>query len=62
MTILDPLIDMIVEKVNFLTESNVQQTIGPICKVLNRRLDVIEAVLRDECESEEDDGGPFARG
>ena len=58
-TYLDPLLDMLIAKVNFLTDSNVQNTIGPICKVLNCRLDVIEAVLRDECE---DTGGPLAQG
>ena len=56
-TFLDPLLDMLIAKVNFLTDSNVQGTAGPICKVLNCRLDVIEAVLRDECEDEEDTGG-----
>ena len=59
LTHLDPLLDMIIAKVNFLTDSNVQNTIGPICKVLNCRLDVLEAVLRDECE---DTGGPLAQG
>ena len=39
-----------------------QSTLGPIRNVLNCRLDVIEAVLRDECENEEDAGGPLAQG
>ena len=59
--ILDPLIDMIIEKVNYLTDSNVQKTIGPITKALNCRLDIMEAILRDECE-DEDAGGPQAQG
>ena len=60
-TFLDPLLDRLIAKVSFLTDSNVQNTIGPIFKVLNSRLHVIEAVP-DECEDEEDTGGPLAQG
>ena len=56
MTILDPMIDMVIEKVNALTESNVKNMLAPICKGLNCRIDIIETVLRDECESEEEAG------
>ena len=61
-TYLDPLLDILIAKVNLLTESNVQNTIGPICKVLNSRLDLIEAVLRDECENKEDTSGRLHKG
>ena len=56
MIILDPMIDKVVEKINGLTESNAQNILAPICKVLNCRLDIIETVLRDECETEEEAG------
>ena len=52
---------MIIGKVNYLSEANVQRTIGPITKALNCRLDIIEAILRDECE-DVDAGGPLAQG
>ena len=43
-------------------ESNVQNTLARICKVLNCRLDLVEAVLPDDCESEEEAVGPLAQG
>ena len=57
MTILDPMVDMVIEKVNVLTESNVKNTLAPIRKDRNCTIDIIETVLRDECESEEEAGG-----
>ena len=37
---------------NVLTETDVKNILAPICKDLNSRIDIIETVLRDECESE----------
>ena len=56
MTILDPMIDLVIDKVNSLTEANVKNILTPICKDLNSRIAIIETVLRDECESEDEAG------
>ena len=60
MTILDPLIDVVIDKGNGSTETDVKNIFAPICKDLNCRIAIIEAVLRDECETEDEAGADEA--
>ena len=53
---LDPTSDMVIDKVNLLIETNVKSMLDPACKDLSYRIDIIEALLRDICESEEEAG------
>ena len=50
MEILEPMIDLVIGKVEVLVETNVKNMLAPVCMELNCRIDAMEELHRDDCD------------